>query len=147
MATALKLVDEHGVPAFSLRMLADTLNSGTAMLYRHFESKDEIVAHIVNRVLGEVELPHLKPDAPWQDVLSAMDPRFYEVLRRHPNVVPALIAQVPVGPHGLALRERVLRTLLERGMPADLAARAFTAAGTVSDPTPRPGMLVRSGPI
>ncbi|MFD7289224.1 TetR/AcrR family transcriptional regulator C-terminal domain-containing protein [Streptomyces sp. NPDC059863] len=62
--------------------------------------------------------------------MSAMSLRFYEVLRRHPNVVPALIAQVPIGPNGLALRERVLRALLERGMPADLAAHAFTAAGT-----------------
>ncbi|MGW1926240.1 TetR/AcrR family transcriptional regulator C-terminal domain-containing protein, partial [Streptomyces massasporeus] len=37
------------------------------------------------------------------------------------------MAYVPVGPHGLARRERVLAALLEHGLPADLAARAFTA--------------------
>ncbi|MEV0977890.1 TetR/AcrR family transcriptional regulator C-terminal domain-containing protein [Streptomyces sp. NPDC049915] len=39
------------------------------------------------------------------------------------------MAQVPVGPNGLAQRERVLHALLDRGLPADLAARAFTAVG------------------
>ncbi|MFF3753210.1 TetR/AcrR family transcriptional regulator C-terminal domain-containing protein [Streptomyces sp. NPDC002018] len=47
--------------------------------------------------------------------------------RRHPHVLPLLIAQVPVGPNGLAQRERVLRLLLAHGFPADLAARTFTA--------------------
>ncbi|QXE38271.1 TetR/AcrR family transcriptional regulator [Streptomyces sp. GMY02] len=129
VATALELVDRHGVAAFSLRMLADALDSGTATLYRHFASKDEILAHIVDRVLGEVDLGDIDTFTTWDQALGAMARRFYDALRRHPDTVPPLMAQVPVGPHGLAQRERVLRALLRHGFPGDLAARAFTAVG------------------
>ncbi|GGY10552.1 TetR/AcrR family transcriptional regulator [Streptomyces tanashiensis] len=128
VATALRLVDEHGVQAFSLRMLAEALNSGTATLYRHFDGKDEIMAYVVDRVLGEADLDGLgDAAADWRDVLTVTAHRFHDTLRRHPHTLPLLIAQVPVGPHGLAQRERVLAALLAHDLPADLAARAFTA--------------------
>ncbi|WP_225801909.1 TetR/AcrR family transcriptional regulator [Streptomyces sp. NK15101] len=126
--TALRLVDEHGVQAFSLRMLAEELNSGTATLYRHFDGKDEILAHVVDRVLGEADLDGLAEDtADWREALTVTAHRFHDALRRHPHTLPPLIAHVPVGPHGLAQRERVLAALLAHGLPAELAARAFTA--------------------
>ncbi|MEU2243656.1 TetR/AcrR family transcriptional regulator [Streptomyces sp. NPDC018338] len=125
--TALSLVDEHGTQAFSLRMLADALNSGTATLYRHFDGKDEILAYVVDRVLGEADLDDLAARADWRDTLTVTAHRLHDTLRRHPHTLPLLTAQVPVGPHGLAQRERVLSALLAHGLPVDLAARAFTA--------------------
>ncbi|MFE3068740.1 TetR/AcrR family transcriptional regulator [Streptomyces sp. NPDC059247] len=129
IATALRLVDEHGAPAFSLRTLADALGSGTATLYRHFAGKDEILAHLVDRVLGETDLSDLDALTTWQEVLTAMAHRFYDALRHHPHIVPLFMAQVPVGPNGLAQRERVLHALLAHGVPVGLAARAFAAVG------------------
>ncbi|MFE2015214.1 TetR/AcrR family transcriptional regulator [Streptomyces sp. NPDC059491] len=125
--TALRLVDEHGTQAFSLRLLADALDSGTATLYRHFEGKDELLAYVVDRVLGEPVLDDLAGLADWRETLTVTAHRFHDALRRHPHTLPLLMAQVPVGPHGLAQRERVLGALLAHGLPADLAARAFTA--------------------
>ncbi|WP_426404777.1 TetR/AcrR family transcriptional regulator [Streptomyces sp. R-07] len=126
--TALRLVDEHGVQAFSLRMLAEALNSSTATLYRHFDGKDEIMAYVVDCVLGKADLDGLAAaPADWREVLTVTAHRFHDTLRRHPHTLPLLIAHVPVGPHGLAQRERVLAALLDHGLPADLAARAFTA--------------------
>ncbi|MDT9686961.1 TetR/AcrR family transcriptional regulator [Streptomyces sp. P9(2023)] len=129
IATALRLVDEHGVQAFSLRMLADTLGSGTATLYRHFASKDEILAHVVDRVLGEPDLTDLATLATWQETLTVTGQRLYDALRRHPHIVGPLMTQVPVGPNGVDQRERALHALLAHGLPAGLAARAFTAIG------------------
>ncbi|MCB8901599.1 MULTISPECIES: TetR/AcrR family transcriptional regulator [unclassified Streptomyces] len=127
VGTALRLVDEHGTQAFSLRMLAEALNSGTATLYRHFDGKDEIMAYVVDRVLGEVNLGALTTSSDWREALTVTAHGFHDALRRHPNTLPLLMAYVPVGPHGLAQRERVLAALLEHGLPAALAARAFTA--------------------
>ncbi|MEX0168319.1 TetR/AcrR family transcriptional regulator [Streptomyces sp. LMG1-1-1.1] len=127
VGVALRLVDEHGTQAFSLRLLAEALGSGTATLYRHFEGKDEILAYVVDRVLGETVLGDLADLADWREALTVTAHRFHDTLRRHPHVLPPLMAQVPVGPHGLAQRERVLAALLAHGLPADLAARAFTA--------------------
>ncbi|MEU4068373.1 TetR/AcrR family transcriptional regulator [Streptomyces wedmorensis] len=127
VGTALRLVDEHGTQAFSLRLLAEALNSGTATLYRHFEGKDEILAYVVDRVLGEAVLDDLAERGDWREALTVTAHRFHDTLRAHPHTLPLLIAQVPVGPHGLAQRERVLSALLAHGLPVDLAARAFTA--------------------
>ncbi|KQX54728.1 hypothetical protein ASE09_32010 [Streptomyces sp. Root66D1] len=127
VAAALDLVDEHGVQAFSLRTLAEALNSGTATLYRHFDGKDEILAYAVDSVLGEVDLNGLATAADWREVLTTTAHRFHDTLRSHPHTLPLLMAYVPVGPHGLARRERVLSALLAHGLPVALAARAFTA--------------------
>ena len=54
---ALELVDEHGADALSMRSLAQRLGSGTATLYRHFANRAELVAMVVDRMLGEVSSP------------------------------------------------------------------------------------------
>lgn len=127
---ALQLVDEVGPQALTLRMLAEALGSGTATLYRHFASKDELLAHVVDRVLGEVGVtPEQLAGLPWREAAEAVADDLYRTLRRHPDVLPLLVAQVPVGPNGLAGRERVIGLLLGFGFSTALAARAFTAIG------------------
>ncbi|MDT7724572.1 MAG: hypothetical protein QOI21_1148 [Actinomycetota bacterium] len=127
---ALELVDEVGVPALTLRMLANVLDSGTATLYRHFATKDELLAHVVDRILGEVQLtPKAVEGLSWREAVAVGAEAFYGTLCRHPNALSLLVAQVPVGPNGLLNRERTIRLFLGFGFPVDLAARAFTAIG------------------
>jgi AcrR family transcriptional regulator len=127
---ALRLLDEVGVQALTLRMLADALESGTATLYRHFASKDELLAHVVDRILGEVRpAPEDAKGLSWREAVAVGADAFYETLRRHPQALPLLVAQVPVGPNSLRSRERALGLLIAFGFPVDLAARAFTAIG------------------
>ncbi len=127
---ALEIVDEVGTDAFSMRLLAGRLGSGTATLYRHLAGKDELMVYVVDRILGQVEI---EPDAgglsstTWQDATARGAGAFYEVLKDHPNVLPLLVCQVPVGPNALAVRERSMAVLLAGGFPPDLAARAYTA--------------------
>ncbi|NVL31978.1 helix-turn-helix transcriptional regulator [Pseudomonas syringae pv. actinidiae] len=65
IATALETVDEVGAQAFNMRMLAERLGSGTATLYRHFASKDEILIYVVDSVLGEcTDQPEVAEHAP-----------------------------------------------------------------------------------
>jgi AcrR family transcriptional regulator len=127
--TALRLVDKAGVQAFSLRTLADELGSGTATLYRHFASKDELMVDVVDRVLGEIHFSGLDTPASWQQALTSGAEALYHALRRHPNTLPLLITQVPVGPNALSAREHALALLVAHGFPTALAARAFTAVG------------------
>lgn len=129
VATALRLIDEHGVQAFSLRTLADALGSSTATLYRHFANKDEILVLTVDLALGEAHTAPAAAPADWRDVLNAMAHQLRAVLARHPSLLPTLMDHVPVGPNALAQRERVLAALLHHGLPPALAARAFTAVG------------------
>lgn len=128
--TALKLIDEVGIQALTLRMLADALNSGTATLYRHFNGKDELLALVADRILGEVRVDseELK-GLPWREAAKAAAEAFYGALCRHPNALSLLAAQVPAGPNGLRARERLITLFLSHGFSIGLAARAFTAIG------------------
>jgi AcrR family transcriptional regulator len=126
ISTALEAVDEVGPQAFNMRMLAERLNSGTATLYRHVASKDEILVHVVDRVLGEVEIDPLRlAKLPWQKACVAGATAFFKMLSAHPKIIPLLVAHIPLGANGLASRERWLSLLVANGFSPELAARAY----------------------
>ena len=111
-----------------MRALAARLNTSTATLYRHVAGKDELMIHVVDRFLGEVHRRGPKrPARTWQDSARSRLMRLHEALAEHPNLLPLLIAEVPIGPNGLAIREAAIADLVRFGMPTDLAARAYTA--------------------
>lgn len=130
IAAAVELVDEVGPDAFGMRMLAERLESGTATLYRHVASKDEILAYVVDRVLGEgaiqrqpvIEVPELT----WKSVCMIAAETLYHTLNKHPGVIPLLLSQIPLGPNGLKARERAISTFLAMGLSPELSARAYT---------------------
>jgi AcrR family transcriptional regulator len=128
--TALKLIDDVGIQALTLRMLADALDSGTATLYRHFNGKDELLALVADRILGEVPVsPEELDGLSWREAVNTAAEALYGALCRHPNALSLLASQVPVGPNALRARERLITLFLSHGFPVGLAARAFTAIG------------------
>ena len=128
MTAASELVDEVGIDAFSMRALGERLNTSTATLYRHVAGKRELMVYVVDRLFGEIYAGRDLASLPgsWQTLLEEDSIRFHEGLSRHPNVLPLIITQVPIGPNALALRERMIGALIGFGFSAALAARAFT---------------------
>ena len=126
LTVALELVDEHGADALSMRSLAQRLGSGTATLYRHFANRSELVAMMVDRLLGEVGLDAEKvAGLPWQQACVSFAQNMFDALGRHGNVATLLIGQVPMGPNALAQRELILSVLLDSGFPPVVAAHAY----------------------
>jgi TetR/AcrR family transcriptional regulator, tetracycline repressor protein len=117
-------VDEQGAQALSMRTLAQRLDSGTATLYRHFANRSDLVAQVVDRVFSEVEYDADDPSS-WQEACKSFARATFDALRRHPNVASLLVEQIPVGPHAMAGRERVIARLLDSGFPPELAARSY----------------------
>ncbi|MFD7323316.1 TetR/AcrR family transcriptional regulator [Streptomyces sp. NPDC059875] len=127
---ALKLIDDAGIQALTLRTLAETLGSGTATLYRRFNSKDEILTLVAERILGEVRItPEELEGLPWREAVTVAADALHDTLRRHPHAIPLLASQVPVGPSGLRAREWLGGLFLRHGFSVPLTARAFTAIG------------------
>jgi AcrR family transcriptional regulator len=123
---ALRIVDEEGADALSMRTLAQRLDSGTATLYRHFAGRAELIAHVVDRVFGEAEFSAEDLAAmSWQEAWQAVATTMFGALSRHGNVAPLLAGQVPIGPNAMAVRERCIAVLLDNGFPPQLAARAY----------------------
>ncbi|MFF3850504.1 TetR/AcrR family transcriptional regulator [Streptomyces sp. NPDC002328] len=128
--TALELIDDVGIQALTLRTLAETLGSGTATLYRRFDSKDELLTLVAERILSEVRVtPEELEGLPWREAVAVAANALHDTLRRHPHAIPLLAAQLPVGPNGLRAREWLGGLLLGHGFSVPLAARAFTAIG------------------
>ncbi|MFI9383560.1 TetR/AcrR family transcriptional regulator [Kutzneria sp. NPDC052558] len=125
VAAALAILDEEGADALSLRALAQRLESSTATLYRHFDSRADLLAQVVDRIFGEIDVDP-EQAATWQDACGALAAAMFEVLRRHRNAAPLIGEHVPVGPNALLHRERALALLLAAGFSPALAARAYS---------------------
>jgi AcrR family transcriptional regulator len=126
VTTALQIVDDDGADALSMRTLAQRLDSGTATLYRHFASRADLVAHVVDRVFGTAELDVARLSTmTWQEACKAGAHSMFDAMRRHQNMTPLLAEDVPVGPNALAVRERLIAFLLANGFPSALAARSY----------------------
>ncbi len=126
VTVALQIVDEQGADALSMRSLAQRLNSGTATLYRHFDGRADLVAEVVDRVFGAIELDVTRLSAmPWPEACKAAAHSMFDGLCSHQNVTPLLAADVPIGPNALAARERMIAFLLDNGFPPSLAARSY----------------------
>ncbi|MGW6622034.1 TetR/AcrR family transcriptional regulator [Nocardia sp. NPDC055002] len=125
VTTALHIVDEQGADALSMRTLAQRLDTGTAVLYRAVANRAELIAHVVDWVLGEIDIADDEIGEDWQRACTAAAEAIFSVLHRHPGIAPLLIAQVPIGPHSLVLRERVLAMLLVHGFSPKSAALAY----------------------
>jgi TetR/AcrR family tetracycline transcriptional repressor len=126
VATALQIVDDEGADALSMRTLAQRLGSGTATLYRHFDNRAALVAHVVDRMFGAVELKGDELLAMgWQQALRTVAHTMFEALARHRNAARLMVEEIPLGPNAMALREHCVAALLDSGFPPRLAAHAF----------------------
>lgn len=124
LAAAVELVDEQGAQALSMRSLAQRLGSGTATLYRRFADRSELVAALVDRMIGEADLQEIAT-LPWQQACMSFAQNMFDALSRHGNVASLLIGHVPLGPNALAQRELVLSVLLDNGFAPAVAAHAY----------------------
>ncbi len=126
VATALQIVDEEGADALSMRTLAQRLGSGTATLYRHFDNRAALVAHVVDRMFGAVQLDGDELLAlGWEQALRTVAHTMFEALAGHRNAARLMVERVPLGPNAMALREHCVAVLLGSGFPQRVAAHAY----------------------
>ena len=126
VAAALQIVDEEGAEALSMRTLAQRLGSGTATLYRHFDNRAALVAHVVDRVFGAVQLNREKLVAMgWRQALRTVARTMFDALEHHRDTARLMVEQIPMGPNAMALRENCIAVLLDSGFPPGVAAHAY----------------------
>src|SRR5919109_799652 len=126
---ASELVDEVGSSVFSMRLLAERLETSTATLYRHVAGKEELMAYLVDHLFAELEIAYELTDRrprTWRRAARRASVEFHRALSEHPNLLPLLVSQIPIGPHGLAVREGSISMLVRFGFSPRLAARAYT---------------------
>jgi TetR/AcrR family tetracycline transcriptional repressor len=86
---ALSIVDAEGLPALTMRRLADALGVEAMSLYHHVPSKEALLDLTVDRMRSEMNLESLESLAgDWQDVMAAVFGELRRVMAAHPNMLP-----------------------------------------------------------
>jgi TetR/AcrR family transcriptional regulator, tetracycline repressor protein len=121
----LKLVDEEGVAALTMRRLGKELGVEAMSLYTYVSSKQDLLDGVLECVY--LEMPKVvSVDGPWQERLRAAACSFREVLLCHPNTV-CLLATRPVRNEGsLNLLETSLAELRSIGLSLEQADKVLS---------------------
>lgn len=114
---ALRIVDEEGLDALTMRTVAHVLGTGAASLYAHVNSKEELLELVVERVIGEVQLPGEPDAARWQEQIKEMAREIRAVFSRHRDVARASFARIPLGENALRGTEWMIAVLRAGGLP------------------------------
>jgi AcrR family transcriptional regulator len=118
--TALRILDEDGLDQLSMRRVAEELGTGAASLYWHVGSKDGLLDLVLDRVIGELEVPDPDPDR-WQEQLKEIAREQRAGILRHRDIVGISLGRIPLGPNALELSERTLAILRAGGLSDELA--------------------------
>lgn len=118
---ALKVVDEQGLAALSMRAVAEVLGTGPASLYNHVASKEQLIDLVLDRVLGELEVPEPDPDR-WQEQVKEFARSLRKAMLAHRGLAAAMLGTQPLGPNGLRLVEGGLALARAAGLPDAIAA-------------------------
>jgi AcrR family transcriptional regulator len=125
VAVALGIVDAEGLDALTVRRIADQLGTGSATLYRHLTSREELLELLVDHVLGDVRRPAAR--LAWRAKVEHLSAELRRVLMEHANLVPALATSPLLGPNAMRGADLGLASLLEGGYPPDVAVLAYRA--------------------
>jgi AcrR family transcriptional regulator len=129
LETALRIADEGGVEALSMRRLAKELGVEAMSLYNHVANKDDIVSGIVELVVREIELPDGTDE--WRAAVRTYAISAHDVLLRHRWAARLVLSPPGGSPEARATRMRtmewLLRTLREGGFQPELTYHAYHA--------------------
>ena len=117
-AAAVRLADDKGLEAVSMRKVAATLGIGAASLYRYIESKDELYELMVDHVEGE-DGPPPPLTGDWRADLSTFARKTRGAIHRHPWMASLAAGRPTFGPNSLAWAEHGLAALDGLGLSID----------------------------
>jgi AcrR family transcriptional regulator len=120
---AVRIADAEGLDAASMRRIAAEIGTGAMSLYRYVPSRSDLIELMVDRVLGEMELPE-RPSGDWRADVTLLAGRQRAMLLRHPWML-GLRRRPGFGPNQLRLIEFGCRAL-DFGQPIDDILAAYT---------------------
>jgi AcrR family transcriptional regulator len=109
VAAAIAVAGSEGLAAVTMRRVAGELGTGAASLYRHLDTRDDLVDLMIDQVLAGYRAPSVVGD-PVDDVVADLMARLRYV-RAHPWLVDALELRPTLSPERIRLVELSLERL------------------------------------
>lgn len=116
IAVATAIVDAEGLPALSIRRLAEELGVRGPSLYNHFATKDDILDAVADAITEQVDTSYFERDD-WRLALRRWGTSYRDALAAHPNIVPHLAQGPGRRPAALAMADAVYGGLIAAGWP------------------------------
>ncbi len=116
----MRIADEGGIEAVSLRRLAARLGVTPMALYHYVQDKAELLDLMADRLVAQIEPPDDPPGATWQESLRSLGERYLAVIRAHP-AAPFLLSRPFDSPAARQLSERILGIFAKAGVAPDTA--------------------------
>jgi AcrR family transcriptional regulator len=139
VAAALRIIDEDGIDAVTMRRVGQELGTGGASLYAHISGKDELLELVFDEVTGEI--PLITPDPRrWQEQLKEYLRSWHATFLSHRDLAKVGLGRVPIGPNSLRGMECMLAIMRAGklqddviGYGADILAAYVTASAYEGD--------------
>lgn len=113
-ATAVRMADAKGLPALTMRRLAEELGVTAMSLYTYLPGKAELIDVMFDAVLGEALG---EPEgAGWRDRLEAVARRNRVLYLHHPWMLQVATTRPPIGPNLVAKYDQELRAVEGTGL-------------------------------
>ncbi|RKT84563.1 regulatory protein, tetR family [Saccharopolyspora antimicrobica] len=112
---AIDLADREGVAALTMRRVAAELGVGTASLYTYVPGRPDLIAMMLDQVIGRTSLPHELP-GDWRAKFEAWATEDWAMFHRHPWVPAVASEPVLPGPNAFAWYDSTLRVLAGTGL-------------------------------
>lgn len=114
---AIAIADSEGLPALSMRRVAEALNLSPMSLYTYVPSKAELVDLMIDRAAAEIREPDAAAPG-WRSRVEHLSRERWLSAQRHPWLSQVGSHRPPLGPNVLAKIEANLRAFAELGLGA-----------------------------
>lgn len=119
--TAIRVADDEGIEAVTLRRLAEVLGVHPTSIYNHVPNKEAILQGVIETLLLEADLPMDVPD--WQTWIRDVAAAIRRVARAHPGAFLIFLRNAGTGPAAARHVEAALDAFLREGCSIEQAAR------------------------
>jgi AcrR family transcriptional regulator len=137
LRAAVRIADEGGIAALSMRKLAQELGVEAMSLYHHVADKDEVLDGMVDVVMSEINArvaelgaPPARTDSNWKTAVRRRILAAREVLLSHPWAPGVIESRTAMSPTVMRYYDSLLRLLRQGGLSVSLVHHAMHALGS-----------------
>ncbi|MGZ3440735.1 MAG: TetR/AcrR family transcriptional regulator C-terminal domain-containing protein [Polyangia bacterium] len=124
---AMRVLDEVGLEALTMRRLAQSLRVQAGAIYWHFADKQDLIDAMSEAMMAKLLEP--PPTGPWDEQLAELARRVTAALARHRDGARLATLALRPGPNGLAVSEAMLRIVRDAGFSKDVTLWATSVLG------------------
>jgi AcrR family transcriptional regulator len=126
VATALRLIEEHGAEALSVRRLGRALGADPSSLYRYFRHTDDLMLAVADELIGRT-LRIWRPTGDWRADLRDLGLRIHTGALAHPRAAVLSSHRVTGRAHEIQAVETIIGVLRDAGFPDAEAVAVYHA--------------------